>query len=237
MIKITDGSAGWWFDDHHFYSLDRSPLDYESESAEDLRRLLCARTFNLPRWAGEEGRFGPVSVGFHSLLVSHLAGRLAEARDLSSDCVRLAKSYGAAHDLGERLGLGDIVSPILRKHPEIKALNVRHQHAVEDLFTPWLPTPTADNYEMRIAAAQVVHDADHLAAAIERRHLFDDDSGDCEAPGVDAMMEEVGMLSASVLRPSDSAFSFLIVDGLFVCGLGDRHVNLSRLETAIRCAR
>ena len=124
MIKIAQGSDGWWFDGDYFYTdRDGTPLDYASDSAEQLRRLIVRRTFNLYRWDGEEGPYGPVSVGFHSLLVAHLAGRLARSRDLSEDISKMAERYGATHDLGERVGgLQDIRGPLLRQHPEVKAL-------------------------------------------------------------------------------------------------------------------
>ena len=73
----------------------------ESDSADALRLELCHRVYNLPRWAGEHGPFGTFCVGPHLELVSYLAGKLAEARDLSDETVTLCRSMGALHDVGE----------------------------------------------------------------------------------------------------------------------------------------
>lgn len=234
MIKIAQGSDGWWFDGDHFYTdRDGTPLDYASDSAEQLRRLIVRRTFNLYRWDGEEGPYGPVSVGFHSLLVAHLAGRLARSRDLSEDISKMAERYGATHDLGEPIGIGDIAGPLLRQSPEVKALNERHQMAAVGLFKQWMPIQSMWN---TVFAARVVKDADHLAAAIERRYLFNDNSKDMESPGADALLDEASTEITVLVTGARNDIFFLVALGHAI-GVGRIHdeVNERRLCGVIRC--
>ena len=69
-----------------------------------------------------------------ALLVSFLAGRLAMARDCSDDIIRCAKSYGALHDMGERLGPGDMFLVPPDKSHSIQLLT-KHVRLV-DCFSP-----------------------------------------------------------------------------------------------------
>lgn len=219
-IKITKGASGWWLSPEGWQENDRSPLDLESESADELRQAIIKRSFNLYRWGGEEGPHGPVSVGRHSLLVSFLAGRLAMARDCSEDVVRLTKAVGAAHDLGERGGgVGDVVSPIIRAYPGVAEANEDCQAAALRLFDPWIGWSGLLSED--ICAQLIVKDADHLAAALERRYLFDDDSGDCESPDAFRLFEEADDVGTYVAR---CCFELL------------KNGNSIRLERAIKCA-
>lgn len=233
-IKITKGASGWWLTPEGWQENDRTPLDLESESADDLRRTIIKRSFNLYRWGGEEGPHGPVSVGFHSLLVSFLAGRLAEARDCSDEIIRCAKSYGALHDMGERGGgIGDVVSPILHAYPGAKEANEDCQAAAHRLFKPWLPTLTSPSITARVAAWQIAKDADHLAASLERRYLFDDDSGDCEAPDIEAMANEIELGAVNVGNYEDGdMWMELEMDDC----IQDIDAWPELLESAIKCA-
>lgn len=188
MIKIQDGPRGWWFNGHAFGE-DRE-LTKPVQDLDALRRVLIARSFNLNRWQGQAGPKGPVSVGLHSLIVADFAESLARARDLPDPIARLARRFGATHDLGETLGMGDIAAPWLRsgKIPDAVAMCELHQAAVNELFAPKeSPGPGAI-----MAASQVVKDADRAAAAVERRAFFDDATGDCEHHSADATIREIG---------------------------------------------
>ncbi len=229
-IKITNGASGWWLTPEGWQENDRSPLDLESESADELRRVIVKRLFNLYRWGGEEGPHGPVSVGVHSLLVSFLAGRLAAARDCSDEVIRCAKSYGALHDTGERLGIGDVVAPILRAYSGAREANEECQDEAGRLFGPWLPSKIP--YGARVAAGIVVKDADHLAAALERRYLFDDTSGDCESGEIDSMMKEIGLEGVDAGNYEDGEMWLSVeMDDVIV----DIDVWPDLLEEAIKC--
>ena len=238
-IKITNGASGWWLTPDGFFENDRTtPLDLDSDSAEELRRVICKRMFNLYRWGGEEGPHGPVSVGFHSLLVSFLAGRLATVRDCSYETITAAKSIGAAHDLGERLGPGDIVSSILRACPEAKAMNEEVQHLAFDLFERWGRWSNDEVWLTgRLAAVQIVKDADNLAAAIERRYLFDDFSGDRESPDAEALMKECGIMGADVWLSAGDQLCLEVNTLESVCRIADDPAYASELERAIKCER
>ena len=233
-IKITKGASGWWLTPEGWQENDRSPLDLESESADELRRVIIKRSFNLYRWGGEEGPHGPVSVGFHSLLVSFLAGRLAMARGLPRRTVECCKSFAAIHDGGERAGgIGDVISPILRAYPGAKKANDDCQDAAWSLFNTWLPTIAARPVG---PITQIVKDADHLGAALERRYLFDDDSGDCESSDACLLFEECGISDAHAWA---SAADLLNVE--LACGdarfdaADDAAYYASELEKAIKC--
>lgn len=191
MIKIGNGADGWWFDGLLFYKerpIGRysDPLNPNDPEARELLAALCARLFNLNRWQGEPSLYGPVSVGYHSLLVAELAARLARVRGLDVETCRRA---GAAHDLGEAVILGDVGAPALRGCIDLRALNEGHQRAVEGLL-PYPPSGLDAS-----AVASLVKDADHLAAGIERRYLYEDDSRDMESPDVDRLLGELGIES------------------------------------------
>lgn len=215
-----------------FFENDRTTqLDMESESADELRRIICKRSFNLPRWAGEEGPHGTVSVGVHSLLVSFLAGRLAMARDCSDEIIRLAKAIGAVHDGGERTGgIGDVISPIIRAYPGVKEANEDCQAAAFRLFDPWIGWSGLMSED--IGAQLIVKDADHLAAAIERRYLFDDDSGDQVCAYAKDLMAECGVVWVHMWDSFDGK-------GLEIATFtGPRHflqTGPDELERAIKC--
>ena len=186
MIKIAQGSDGWWFDGARFYEKgDGIPLTSADPAARDLLEALCVRLFFLNRWQGEPSLYGPVSVGYHSLLVAELAARLARVRGLDAEACRRA---GAAHDLGEALGLGDIAAPWLRGCIDLRALNERHQRAAERLLSIEKGWHFGDP-EIWL----VVKDADHLAAGIERRYLYGDDSRDMEGRDVERLLAELGL--------------------------------------------
>lgn len=186
LTKIGDGPRGYWFTGDTFY---RSRASAASGGESNLLprdrvrlvELLAERSFNLHRWQGEPGLFGPVSVGFHSCLVGALAQRLGEVRGIAPERCRIA---GDLHDLGETTGIGDVSSPWLRAVPAMREANERSQRAVEKLLGFGCHGKGVSN---------VVKDADHLAAYIERRYLFGDDSRDMEAPGMDRLMEELAL--------------------------------------------
>lgn len=188
MIKIGNGSAGWWFDGHRF-AMDRN-MTTPVDDLDALRRALIARAFNLNRWQGEAGPHGPVSVGLHSLIVSDFARALAVARDLPDATCDLAARFGAIHDLGETLGMGDIAAPWLRsgRIDDARIACEAHQAAVNELFAP----AVSPGFEAVHAASAITKDADRAAAAFERRALFGDETRDCEHPSADALLAEFG---------------------------------------------
>ena len=182
MIKIAQGSDGWWFDGDNFWQRPgEGQIGPGSSKAWKIVEALCIRLFKLNRWQGEPGLFGPVSVGYHSLLVAELARRLALARGLDAETCQRA---GAGHDLGEALGLGDIAAPWIRGSEELRRLNTQHQIAVNSIISP-LPASRE--------VGRAVRDADHLAGAIERRYLFGDNSRDMEGPDVERLLAELGL--------------------------------------------
>ena len=63
MIGIGDYN----FDGQFFARWDGAPFITEDRRA--LRSMIVDRAFNLPRWRGEPGRDGPLSVGRHSIMV------------------------------------------------------------------------------------------------------------------------------------------------------------------------
>ena len=184
LTKIGDGPRGYWFTGDAFYRSRASAAaggesDLLPQDRVRLVELLAERSFHLNRWQGEPGLFGPVSVGFHSFLVGALAERLGEVRGIAPEICQVA---GDIHDLGETTGIGDVSSPWLRAVPAMREVNDRSQRAVEGLLRfGWHGK----------GVTSVVKDADHLAAYIERRYLFGDDSGDMEAPGMDDLISEL----------------------------------------------
>lgn len=185
MIKL--GRTNYWFTGDRFFFGDREKQrDLTDEDREPLLRYLCTCAFGLNRWQGEENEHGHRwSVGDHSILVSALAGRLALLRGLGADDVALAVRLGAIHDLGETLGLGDIAAPWLRSAGlgwlylrEQCMLHQAHAEAVAGLGTTSI-------------GLALIKDADHLAAALERRVFFGDFTNDMEHPDVPRLMMEV----------------------------------------------
>lgn len=188
MIKL--GKTPYWFDGFNFTARDRL-LPHEKERviyADDhgpILRHLCRLAFGLNRWQGEPDDDGECwSMGDHSILVAALAGRLALLRGLDAADVALAVRGGAVHDLGETLGLGDPAAPWLRGDgPVAAALRLgcaRHQAAVDHLAGLHGLVPDI-----------IVGDADRLAAALERRVFFGDDSRDTDHPDADRLIAEV----------------------------------------------
>ena len=188
LLKFAEHGRGWWFDGDRFY---RNRSDAEavrgmiapgSPEASNLLEVICRRLFQLNRWQGEAGRLGCVSIGAHSLLVAGLAARIGEARGAIDR--QLCYRAGVAHDLGEALGTGDPAGPLVRAYPGIRELAERHQRAAERLL--------GFGFHGK-GVRTVVRDADHLAAAIERRVFFADDSREMEAPGMDELAAECGI--------------------------------------------
>ena len=202
MIKL--GKTPYWFDGFNFWARDRL-LPHEKERViyaddhEPILRHLCRLAFGLNRWQGEPNDDGEHwSVADHSILVAALAGRLALLRGLDAAAVALAVRGGAVHDLGETLGLGDPAAPWLRGAGSVAvALRVgcaRHQAAVDHLAGLHSIVPDI-----------LVGDADRLAAALERRIFFGDDSRDMEHPDAERLIAEIwGSM------PQKTADNFLI---------------------------
>lgn len=165
------------FDGATFGRWDGRPLD--SHDRGEIVDTLVRRAFNISRWQGER----LYSVGEHSLVVAGLAALLATREGYEAVFVRTCIRYGAAHDLGETLGLGDIAAPFLRAHPKIAAIVRQHQRAAEDLLDT---VPRAE-------VAAIVKKADQLAAHLERRILFFDTSGRCDSPEARALFDELGL--------------------------------------------
>ena len=166
-----------------------------------LLRYLVSCLFGLNRWQGEADDDGERwSVGRHSLLVAALAGRLALVRGWSAEDVRMAVRLGAVHDLGEALGLGDIAAPWLRSDAHFARLcriHQRHAAALAGLDDGTRPDDPA-SFTM---ASALVKDADHLAAALERRYFFDDFSRDMESPVAGALIGEADLRYSGAYRP------------------------------------
>lgn len=181
MIKL--GRTNYWFTGERFFFGDREKQrDLTYEDREPLLRYLCSCAFGLNRWQGEANDFRQRwSVGEHSILVAALAGRLAILRGLDADAVAKAVRLGAIHDLGETLGLGDIAAPWLRsaRGGDLRDWCEEHQAHALRLTDHWGgPSP-------------IIKDADHLAAALERRIFFGDFTGDMEHPDVPRLVVEV----------------------------------------------
>lgn len=203
MIKVGNGETGWWYNGHAFFSsataalngAERLAIQPQDREAAPLRRALIVRAFGLHRWQGECGPFGRVSVAIHSMMVGHLAGLLAEARGIDR---RIGLVVGAVHDLGETLGLGDPASPWLRKWPDLRERAAQHQRCAAQLFGIYDPaslSPPLGEMSLMLTPElkKIERDADHLAAALERRFLFCDRSRDMEVPDIEALMQEAGI--------------------------------------------
>lgn len=188
LLKFAEHGRGWWFDGDHFFRSRREAEEQGpaiapgSAEASHILGAICRRLFKINRWQGESGPHGCVSVGAHSLLVATIAGCLADVRGDVFDR-RICYRAGAVHDLGEALGMGDPASPWVRGFAEIREQAERHQRAVERLL----------GFGSHGAGVRsIVKDADHLAAAIERRVIFGDDSREMESPGMDELEKEAG---------------------------------------------
>jgi len=185
VIKL--GRTDYWFDGRAFLFGNREKNRLiTDEDRRPLLAYLCACADRLPRWQGEENDMAEVfTVGMHSRLVAALAGRLALVRGLDATAVRVAIRLGAVHDLGETLGLGDIAAPWLRSSAgaDLREWCMLHQAHVEALAGLGT-TPLS---------AHLIKDADHLAAALERRYHFGDLSHDMEHADADALIEEAGL--------------------------------------------
>lgn len=185
MIKL--GRTGYWFDGSTFLFGDREKnRPITDEDRYPLLAYLCACADRLPRWQGEENDMGEIfTVGMHSRLVAALTGRLALVRGFDADAVQVAVRLGAVHDLGETLGLGDIAAPWLRSSAgaDLRVWCMVHQAHVEALA----------GLGDALLSAHLIKDADHLAAALERRYHFGDLSRDMEHPDMDALIDEVGL--------------------------------------------
>lgn len=206
MIKL--GRTGYWFTGERFFFGDREKQrDLTDEDREPLLRYLCSCAFGLNRWQGEANEQGDRwSVGEHSILVSALAGRLAILRGLDADDVAIAVRLGAIHDLGETLGLGDIAAPWLRGGHDGDVVRMmlrrechRHQRCASALAGLHLPDIVGSSLTDDVIAGEdaarlgdvIVKDADHLAAALERRYFFGDTSGDMEHPDAPRLFDEM----------------------------------------------
>lgn len=189
-IKL--GRTPFWFDGKVFTvgrGADERPLN--AEERRDLLRHLCGKARHLARWQGEENDAGAVvSVYDHSLLVAFLAYEIARKRlGEGSPDLRYYLVGGLVHDLGETLGLGDIASPFLRGWHELSKRCGDHQFAIDQMMQ--VDTNT-----------RMIKDADHLAAAIERRVFFGDFTRDCEALGMDDLAAEVFGANAAYILPN-----------------------------------
>lgn len=135
---------------------------------DDLRARLCEATAKLNRWGGWSE--APVSVARHSLIVAAFAYARAEALGWPGEKIAAAVAEAAVHDLHEPLGLGDVLSPVLRWLREtcaepVDVLIAKGEAAVRGLFG--LPAPSPEVYALRKLA-------DHDAAAVERGYACDD---------------------------------------------------------------
>ena len=185
MINL--GRTNYWFTGERFFFGDRErQRDLTDEDREPLLRYLCSCAFGLNRWQGEANEHSErFSVGDHSILVAALAGRLAMLRGHHVSAIATCVRLGAVHDLGETLGLGDIAAPWLRysRGGDLRDWCEGHQRYVTRLAR----IDPAD----AIAFAGLIKDADHLAAALERRCFFGDYGGDMEHPDVPRLIAEV----------------------------------------------
>lgn len=190
-IKL--GRTPYWFDGEVF-TVGRGAGEYtllNDDERRDLIRHLCGKARHLARWQGEENDAGSVvSVYDHSLLVAFLAYEIARKR-LGEDSPDLRHYLigGLVHDLGETLGLGDPAAPFLRAWPDLGKRCRDHQFVIDQMM-------------MVDTNTRFIKDADHLAAAIERRVFFGDFTRDCEAPGMDDLAAEVFGERSSYVLPA-----------------------------------
>lgn len=135
-----------------------------------LQRLLCDATARLNRWGGWSKDAVPVAR--HTLLVCAFSMARAEGLGWPEEQIDAAVREAAAHDLHEPLGLGDVLSPVLRWLREcvgeerVSIVIHKGETAVRRLFgIPRLPDPEI---------ARLVKLADHDAAAVERGYACND---------------------------------------------------------------
>lgn len=136
-----------------------------------LQRLLCDAAAKLNRWGGWSKE--TVSVARHTLLVCAFTLARAEGLGWSEKQIDAAVREAAAHDLHEPLGLGDVLSPVLRwlRLQDVEPVDeVIHKGkcAVRGLFG--LPHASEE-------IARIVKLADHDAAAVERGYACGDAPG------------------------------------------------------------
>lgn len=223
MIKL--GRTPYWFTGDRFLvggNPATSPhRDLTDEDREPLLRYLCSCSFGLNRWQGEANERGDRwSVGDHSILVGALAGRLALLRGLGPKARARAVRLGAVHDLGETLGLGDIATPWLRSSGDT---SLRLWCSVHQVHTEALAGLDSSPVGLRT----VVVDADHLAAALERRYFFGDTTGDMEHPDVPRLFDEVcpyGDDGEFPLLDASSGWSLILLDLIQGVPRGDVYV-------------
>jgi len=154
-----DLGGGWryWFVRGEFTGDGRV-----SHHPDDLRMRLCEAAAKLNRWGGWSQE--SVSIARHSLLVAAFVYARCEVAGWPAEQLEAALREAAVHDLHEPLGLGDVLSPVLRWLREqdvepIDELIFRGEAAVRGLFELLPASP-----EIR----RVAKLADYDAAAIER---------------------------------------------------------------------
>jgi 5'-deoxynucleotidase YfbR-like HD superfamily hydrolase len=200
--SIKLGRTPYWFNGERFTVGNRpSAPDLDANERRDLLRHLCGKASHLARWQGEENDAGNVvSVYDHSLLVAFLAYEIARKRlGEDSQDLRYYLIGGLGHDLGETLGLGDIAGPFLRAWPELGKRCRDHQFVIDQMMQ--IDTNT-----------RFIKDADHLAAAIERRVFFGDFTRDCESPGMDDLAAEVFGERSSYILPAERGDGYTATD-------------------------
>lgn len=237
MIKL--GGCGFWYHEAYgFSSSATGPRWLDDRERRQLVRYLCGCLWRTPRWQGEVNEHGETwSVGQHSVLVAALCGRLALARGLDLDTARLAVRVGAAHDLGEALGLGDIAAPWLRLDERLRRWAADHQRAAYALVGvddggrgPLEVSPYTEHDEGDERPA-LVRDADRVAAALERRLHFGDASHDMEHRTADAVLEELHLRPTAwheIVEPASVADWLLLLrpgHDLDVKVLGQRMID------------
>lgn len=170
---FLDLRAGWryWFVRGEFTHAATHTFASPGAMLDDLRARLCEATAKLNRWGGWSEV--PVSVARHSLIVAAFTYARAEALGWPEERIAGAVAEAAVHDLHEPLGLGDVLSPVLRWLREtcatpVDELIVAGERAVRQLFE--LDAARADQAELR--ALRKLADAD--AAAVERGYACDD---------------------------------------------------------------
>jgi len=140
-----------------------------------LQRLLCDATARLNRWGGWSK--DPVPVARHTLLVCAFTLARAEGLGWPEEQIDATVREAAAHDLHEPLGLGDVLSPVLRwlreTCPEpVDGLIALGERAVRRLFDIMPQDDRAADARREIA--RIVKLADHDAAAVERGYACND---------------------------------------------------------------
>lgn len=163
--NFLDLGGGWryWFVRGEFTGDGRA-----SHHPDDLRMRLCEAAAKLNRWGGWSQE--SVSLARHSLLVAAFVYARCEVAGWPAEQLEAALREAAVHDLHEPLGLGDVLSPVLRWLREqdvepVDELIFRGEAAVRGLFGLLPASP-----EIR----RIVKLADHDAAAVERGYACND---------------------------------------------------------------